>query len=65
MVKSFGVMLGWGWGWRRLLQGAVEGEVEGQLSQVLGKGQEGFIGVSLLFFFPIKTLSAPCSASHL
>lgn len=54
--------MGWGWGWQRLLLGAVEREVEGQLSQVLSKGQEGFIGVSLpffFFFFPLKPYQLP------
>lgn len=52
--------MGWGWGWRRLLQGAVEGEVEGQLSQARGRRVLSVLHPLLfLFFFPLKPCQLP------
>lgn len=56
--------MGMGLGMAKLRLGA-GGGARGAALEVLSKSKGGFIGVSFPFFSPIKTLPAPCSASHL
>lgn len=59
MVKSLGVMLGRGWGWRRLLQGAVEGRWRNSSPRCSARGRGVLLVFQFLFFVPLKPHQLP------